>query len=375
MVDLDFLVRSGEAESFAAPTKPSTAKGVTIDTFAGPFDVSEQVMVHPLVDWGIDSDALDRLPAAMIGNHEVDGPTLTWLEQCLAEHRRVEDSIGAAPMIHAIRPQLRIILSLTRNSGPRHRSRVVSLAAQYAHFMAWLCNDLGDRPASLTWCDRSYSWALECTDRNMAATALILKAHVTWGSGNAPEVVRWAESALQGGHRLSYGVRGMATQMLARGHALAGEAPRTQRLLDDAELLLHQAGNCRDREPPWQYFYDDLWLTLQRGMAELNLGHRHPNALGRAEALLSRGLGRLPHSYRRDRAWYGACLARVHLSNGDLDAAAGVALEFAPDARAVNRYALTELHAVHRRLTASGSGATAAVELRDVLTDTVPSGS
>ena len=58
------------------------------------------------------------------------------------------------------------------------------------------------------------------------------------------------------------------------------------------------------------------------------------------------------------------------MSNGDLDADAGVALEFAPDARAVNRYAFGELRDIHKGLTASGSRATEMIGLRDLLADT-----
>ncbi|MEO3810966.1 hypothetical protein ABGB17_18355 [Sphaerisporangium sp. B11E5] len=86
------------------------------------------------------------------------------------------------------------------------------------------------------------------------------------------------------------------------------------------------------------YFYDDGWFDMQRGMAELTLG-----GAARAVAFLDLGLTRLPQSYRRDRAWFGACLARAHAAAGDAEAAETVALAAAPDAVAVNQFARRDL--------------------------------
>ncbi|MGS2640159.1 DUF305 domain-containing protein [Streptosporangium sp. G12] len=104
----------------------------------------------------------------------------------------------------------------------------------------------------------------------------------------------------------------MAAQMAARGHALAGDARPARTLLDEAEALIRQAAEHADDEPVWMYFYDETWFRLQRGMTELHLAD-WPKAID----LLTEGLSGLPESYKRDRAWYGSCLAKAHAEAGD----------------------------------------------------------
>jgi hypothetical protein len=73
-----------------------------------------------------------------------------------------------------------------------------------------------------------------------------------------------------------------------------------------------------------------------------------------AVALLERGLAGLPQSYRRDRAWFQACLARAHAVAGDAEGAIRTAVGTAVDAVAVGGsargHAVQELRAVAHTL-------------------------
>ncbi|MEV4247238.1 hypothetical protein AB0J63_27955 [Streptosporangium canum] len=100
--------------------------------------------------------------------------------------------------------------------------------------------------------------------------------------------------------------------MAVRGHALAGDARAARTLLDEAEALIRQAAEHADDAPVWMYFYDETWFRLQRGMTEPHLAN-WPKAID----LLMEGLSGLPETYKRDRAWYGSCLARAHAEAGD----------------------------------------------------------
>lgn len=207
----------------------------------------------------------------------------------------------------------------------------------------------------LCWYDRAYGWAAEAGDANMAATSLSMRAHVAWSLGQPKKCVRLGDAARWHEGHISPGVQGMAAQMAARGHAMAGaddqEHARLARVrLDEAEKLIGHASEHAEDEPPWMYFYGETWFTLQRGMAELHLGN--PAA---AVRLLSDGLAALGGTYRRDRAWYGACLARALTDAGDAEQAAAVAIEHAGDAAAVNTYALESLDGVSEILAARGS--------------------
>ncbi|MFI0814441.1 hypothetical protein ACH4TX_08085 [Streptomyces sp. NPDC021098] len=103
---------------------------------------------------------------------------------------------------------------------------------------------------------------------------------------------------IPGGPGTSRGVQGMAAQMEARGYALSGEADAAHRLLDEAQHLIARTG-----------------------------------------------IDALPASYRRDRAWFSACLAHALAAAGHADAAAHTALGCAADASDVGRpHAWNELH-------------------------------
>jgi len=281
-----------------------------------------------------DPDLYERISKAVEERGRVDAVTVEWLERCLAEHRRVEDTLGGRPLLPVVRAQLDTVATLAHGASGQLADRVIALLGQYAQFLAWMCQDSGDHAAALAWYDRSHGWALEAGDASLAATALNMRAHLAWSLGDAQRCVRLAEASRWHDGRTSLGVQGMAVQMAARGHAEMGEAQTARRLLREAEELIRAAAQRPEDEPPWMYFYDEGWFEMQRGMAELTLGDA-----ASAVRFLERGLSGLPGSYRRDRAWFGACLARAYATAGDVEAAETVALAVAPDAVAVNRFA------------------------------------
>lgn len=296
------------------------------------------VPVMPAASPAPDADLYDRITRAVDDPPRIDPPVVEWLERTLDEHRRVNDSVGAVPLLGLIRQQLSVVAGFTRSADGQLADRLVSLAAQYAQFVAWMCIETREHGAGLAWYDRARDWAEQAGDANMAATTLSMKAHLAWSVHDPRRCVQMAQAARWYDHRITPGVQGMAAQMEARGHALAGDAGPARRLLGQAQELITLAAGRPEDEPPWMYFYGEDWFTLQRGMAELHLGNWRD-----AAGLLQAGLGALPASYRRDRAWYGACLATAHAGAGDAEQAEAVALEFAADVKAVNSYARGQL--------------------------------
>ena len=299
---------------------------------------SPPVPVMPLATATPDADVYDRIARAVKDPPRVDVPVVEWLERTLAEHRRVNDTVGATPLLGLIRSQLHVVAGFTRSASGPLATRLTDLAAQYAQFVAWMCIEIKDHGAGLAWYDRARDWAEEAGDASMAATTLSMKAHLAWSVDDARRCVQMAQAARWYDRQVTTGVQGMAAQMQARGHALAGDAGDARRLLDEAQVLIGRAASRPEDEPDWLYFYGEDWFTLQRGMSELHLGNWHD-----AAGLLSAGLTAIPEWYRRDRAWYGACLASAHAGAGDAEQAAAVAVEFAEDIKAVNSYARGEL--------------------------------
>ncbi|MEV6780545.1 helix-turn-helix domain-containing protein [Streptomyces syringium] len=312
-----------------------------------------------------DADLLARVTNAVGNAEQVDTATLDWLDRLLAEHRRAEDIIGSRPLTAVMRQQLRTVVDLHSGARGDLADRVVRLAAEHAQFLAWMAQDQADSAAALAWYDRAHEWALEAGDAGMAATTLSMKAHMAWSGGLGTRCVRLAEAARWSVPGTSLGVQGMAAQMEARGHALNGDADASHRLLDEAQTLISQAAEHPEEEPPWMYFYDETWFALQRGMAEMHLG-----AWTTAIEHLTGGLAALPDGYRRDKAWYRACLAHAAAGAGEADQALTVALQAVPDAAAVGRpHAWNELHTAAatllRRGTPEGRHLVAALRAHD----------
>ncbi|GAA0338669.1 helix-turn-helix transcriptional regulator [Streptomyces blastmyceticus] len=308
-----------------------------------PPELRDEASVVPslgLVGVAPDADLLARVTSAVDGTTRVDTATLDWLDRLLAEHRRAEDVIGSRPLVDIMRGQLRTVMELHASARGAVADRVVRLASEHAQFLAWMAQDQDDTATALAWYDRSHEWALEAGDADMAATTLNMKAHMAWSNGRATRCVRLAEASRWSAPGSSLGVQGMAVQMAARGHALNQEADEARRLLDEGQKLMALAAERPEDQPPWMYFYDETWFTLQRGMAELHL-----RAWPRAIEQLTTGLTALPDDYRRDKTWYRTCLAHALAGADEPQQALAVALESIPDAAEIGRpHAWNELH-------------------------------
>ncbi|GAA3661874.1 hypothetical protein GCM10022224_026860 [Nonomuraea antimicrobica] len=339
------------------------AFGLTEDQLFG--TVIKPVPALALPTLSPDADLYERITRAIEHPSRVDLATVQWLEHCLAEHRRVEDTIGSRPLLPLIHAQLSTVADLARGAQGPLADRAIAVLAQYAQFIAWMCQDSRQHAAALAWYDRSHAWALEAGDACLASTTLNMRAHQAWSLGDAQRCVRLAQASRWHDGRTTHGVQGMAAQMAGRGHAQMGEANQARTQLAEAEDLIRTAAEHPEDEPPWMYFYNEGWFLMQRGMAELELGDGR-----RAADYLERGLSTLPDHYRRDRAWYGACLARAQALQGDAEAAISTALDVAPDATALNAYAVTELRRTAKDL--ASAGAPGAEAIKDSLTASQP---
>ncbi|MGW4796463.1 helix-turn-helix domain-containing protein, partial [Nonomuraea sp. NPDC004297] len=246
------------------------AFGLTEDQLFG--TVIKPVPTLALPALAPDADLYQRITRAIDHPSRVDLATVQWLEHCLAEHRRVEDTIGSKPLLPLIHAQLSTVADLARGARGPLADRAVAVLAQYAQFIAWMCQDSRQHPAALAWYDRSHAWALEAGDANLASTTLNMRAHQAWSLGDAPRCVRLAEASRWHDGRTTPGIQGMAAQMAGRGHAQLGEANQARTRLAEAEDLIRTAAERPEDEPPWMYFYDEGWFLMQRGMAELELG-------------------------------------------------------------------------------------------------------
>jgi transcriptional regulator with XRE-family HTH domain len=297
----------------------------------------EDLPLPSLVLPGVVADTeMDRLLKVRSGLR-LDTASLEAMERLLAEHRRAEDTLGSRVMNGVVAAQFESVAGLYDQARGPLADRLVKLLAEHAQFLAWMAQDQDNAPVALGWFDRSYDWALESGYGDMAATTMSMKAHLAWSHGNGRRCIRLGEAAAST-LGATDATRAMAVQMAGRGHALDGDADAAYRRLDEAQQIITRTADV----PPWLYFYDESWFAAQRGMAELHLKQWH-----RAVDNLVVGLNGFASTYRRDRAWYGACLARAYAGGGEEEAALEIALEIVGDASEVGRpHAWGEPHTV-----------------------------
>lgn len=260
-----------------------------------------------------------RLAHVAAAPRTVDAASVDALAGVLANMRRLEDSVGAGPLIAATAGQLKLLESLAEEARGPIRARVVDLAGQWAQFAGWLRAATGQPERARRWYARTLEHATEADNRDLIATALSMRGNLAWVARRADAVVELSAAAAD--RAGSPGVRAMAAQQQARGHALLGEAEHVDRLMDRAEAEMARAAQHPDAEPPWIYFYGPGYLQMQRGLA-YRLLYRHGDAI----AALTAGLAAADENVRTSEfvAAYVLYLAEEHLAVGDNDVAAVV---------------------------------------------------
>jgi transcriptional regulator with XRE-family HTH domain len=213
------------------------------------------------------------------------------LAASLAAQRRLEDAIGAAPLVAPTTTQLHLVTGMVANARGSLRSEILDVASQWAQFAAWLYIAVGDYGGATRCLDRATDWALERGDLNMISTTLNLRGYIAWKRGKPGAMLSLSQAAGRD-RRVTPGLLAMATQQQARAHAILGDADATDRLFNQA--ISHAERIQPDAEPPWIYFYSPAYLQLQRGRAYRLLGRR-----AEAAELLRAGLAALPPEMSR----------------------------------------------------------------------------
>ena len=240
----------------------------------------------------LDPDERDRLVHVRNNPRQLDGAALKSLAIVLHESRRLEDEIGAAPLLGSAHAQIALFEDLIVEARGPLRRQVVGLGSQYAQFTGWLHDSAGQPDKAHAYYDRATEWGLEADDPDMVATVLSMKGTIAWRLNQLGPMLGLSQAAGQQ-KRASPGVRSLAVQQEARAHALLGDGDSCDRRFDNATVLAGRAAARPDREPPWVYFFSPDYLMMQRGLAYRYLGrYRH------AEELLSAGLDALPPEIR-----------------------------------------------------------------------------
>ncbi|HEX8346257.1 MAG TPA: helix-turn-helix transcriptional regulator [Actinoplanes sp.] len=285
----------------------------------------------------------DRVTSALISHHRPDATMQDHLADILASQRALEDTAGARFVLPATLQQFGAVETLRRGARGEVRRGLLSLEAQYAQFLGWCHQDLGEDADSERWYARALLAAHEADDPNMVASVLSMRSNAAWDAGDPQQAAALGEAATR--PDATPGVLALSHQQAARAYARLGDRGQAERSLDAAARLAQSAGRDADREPPWIYFFNEDRFAIQRALVLRELGDYR-----RAADLFRKAVNRLPPAFLRDRAVYLARLANALALDGQLDEAAAVAAEGRRLAeRTGTSRALTELDAADRR--------------------------
>ena len=246
----------------------------------------------------------DRLGYVARHPHRVDRRTLDALGTVLASTRRLEDAIGAAPVLQPVRGHLAYVEALAGEARGEIRRDVVDQAGQWAQYIGWLCLAGEQYRDANQWFSRSLEWAIEAEDDDLAATVWSFKGHLAWTMGQVGPTVGLTQVARR--YRGIYvGQTAYDALQEARGHAATGDFYQVERLVDESYDLADRALVELPGAPPWHYYRSPAFWGLERGRAL----HLVPGRAVQAVELLTDGLAALQpeqagadwvKAYRRD---------------------------------------------------------------------------
>lgn len=311
-------------------------------------------------------DDEERLMHAAKAPSRLDLRAVDSLETILAEQRRLEDHIGSTPLVEMVRAQLAWLEPLVTDARGSARPQVLDVAAQWAQFAGWLHANTGHADRSLHCLARALEWATEIGDTSMVGSVMSWKGYLAEQAGQVGPMIGLSQAAQRG--RTPVG-RAYDLYQEARGHALAGDSDKVDRLLEKAGSLANEIRPEHAR--PWEYYYlAPGFFSMEHGLTYRILGRSDPRRSSDAIRFLTAGLRDLPDDVRSSD-WAGdfVCqLAFAYAQVGAPDAAAAQARQAAAIARGTASGTLiAQVQRLHARLTETWPTHPAVAELGDVL--------
>ncbi|MDI2032012.1 helix-turn-helix transcriptional regulator [Saccharopolyspora sp. TS4A08] len=287
-------INQGNLSRYEADRQRPTAK--TAEVLDGVLDANGELArlaTTPGED-ALNPDQRERLAVVMDRPHRLDGGTVEALAGVLATQRRLDDTLGPAPLLPVTLAQQQLVETLVKQTAGPHRAALAEVAAEWTQFVGWLYASLRQDAQALRWLAEAEQAADEIENGVLAAQAANFRGYVARQQGNWRGVVRWflAEHSTPGA---SVHQQIGAAAQAAQGAGRLGDRDGARRMLDTADTLLEQAS--QNPAPRTAYWLDSNFHRLNLGLANLSLG-----AYDVAADHLNAALNSLPAD-QRGAAW------------------------------------------------------------------------
>lgn len=312
--ELAALVDDGPAEPVPEPavdTDPGAWRLSLAPDGTGEFTRSESA-----------TDALTLLAAPGFADPDVLLPLVTGrFEQARA--------LGQVCSPRFVLPTLISETHLVRGFAVRaHTPGLWRLAGQFAEFVGWMMQELGDNREAMWWTGQAVRLAGAGGDESLRPFALIRRADVTLHDDDPRGTLELAERA-RSDPAATARVRGLAAEREAQAYALLGDVDACFRALDRSAQWLADA--ARSSGPVLGTTRTPDQTAMARGWCLVDLGRPAD-----AAEVLERGLAGLRPDASRVRARYGLRAVLAWLAADEVERACELVASVAADVRQVD---------------------------------------
>lgn len=235
-------------------------------------------------------DGRERIAHAIEHPTRVDGPTVEALADLLAAQRRLDDTLGPAPLIRPVEAQTATLRSLLKAARGPHRDALAEVVAESVQFCGWLRASTRQDAGAVKLLTEAEELADEVGSGTLAAQALNFRGYIARQQGNPRGMVRWFSSAYYTPGASAPQRMGDAAQVV-QGLGELGHTDDARRLLDEAMDL---ADAAQDTPPGTAYWLTPNFQRLNLGLANLGL-RQYADAADHIRA----GLAGLPSDQQR----------------------------------------------------------------------------
>ncbi|MFI9311490.1 helix-turn-helix domain-containing protein [Streptomyces triculaminicus] len=229
-----------------------------------------------------------------------------------------DNLLGPGQAIKAAREHIDIIKGLRQEAKGADRLAMMELQTQYAEFLSWLYQDLGDFESAQFWLDRAFQWSHTVGDGDLTSYVMARKAQLAGEMRDLVDVVDLAEAAQRMARPRSR-LAAVAQTYESYGHALRGKAADSERAIDEVRNALDRVSGDPS---PWGVWLNTQYVEVHRAQGLEALG-KHDQA---ADTFMA-AIQTLPEGYHRDRGVYLARAAVAHAGAGVPEQAASVGLQ------------------------------------------------
>jgi hypothetical protein len=264
-----------------------------------------------------------RVAASVLGKR-VDHALVDDLERVAEARRRMDDALGGATLLPAVREDLRLVVAMLDNAAYTEDvgKRLHGVAAEFGRLAGWLAYD-SEQPAVAQRYFLAAMRAAHVSDNSAIGANVLGSMSVQAAQSSSPgDAVTLTESALRAERELTPAVAGSLYGRLAVGAAYTGDTTASQRAQDRAFELLAQS--VPENEPPWIYWFTEADAQGLAGWSLLVLGRPVE-----AEPHLRRAVALLDPAFTRDRAGMLCDLATARVGAGTVERACATASEAA----------------------------------------------